>query len=274
MFGNIYIDYFCDYFKKVVEVLIDIHCHILPSVDDGAENISESVQMAKEAIRQGINTIIATPHHKNGSYVNNKATIIEEVNKLNIVLKEEAIPLTILPGQETRIYGEMVEDIDLAHIMTLNDTQYLFVELPSSHVPQYTEQILFNIQLKGMTPVIVHPERNRQIMESPDTLYELVSKGALTQVTASSIAGYFGKKIAKFSCQLLEANLTHFIASDAHNTSGRSFKMREAIDVIYSKYGIDMVDYLLENANLLIQDKNIYREQPEKIKRKKILGIF
>lgn len=254
--------------------MIDIHCHILPSVDDGAKDISESIAMAREAVEEGIHTIIATPHYKNGKYDNKRLDIIENVSKLNSHLLKENIPLTILPGQETRIFGEMLEDNEFAHILPLNYTQYIFVELPSSHVPRYTEKLLFDIQLAGLIPVIVHPERNQEIISHPDILYNLVNKGALTQVTASSVAGCFGKKIQKFSHQLIDANLTHFLASDAHNVKGRTFKMMDAIDVIERKFGVDLVYYYTENAELLIEGKNIMKEIPEKVKVKKFLGIF
>jgi len=254
--------------------MIDIHCHILPSLDDGAKDINESVEMAREAVKEGIDTIIATPHHKNGRYDNNKQRIIEEVTKLNEVLQRERIPLNILPGQETRIFGEFLEDEELIHILPLNQTQYVFVELPSGHVPRYTDRLLFDIQLKGFTPIIVHPERNTEIITNPDILYNLVKKGALTQVTASSVAGFFGKKIQKFSTQLIEANLTHFLASDAHNVNNRTFKMMDALDIVESKFGNDMVYFYTENAELLVEGKNVMKEIPEKVKVKKFLGIF
>jgi protein-tyrosine phosphatase len=254
--------------------MIDIHCHILPSVDDGAKDINDSIEMAREAVKEGIHTIIATPHHKNGKYENNKLEVIEKVNQLNTVLKNEHIPLTILPGQETRIFGEILEESEFEHILPLNFTQYIFIELPSSHVPRYTEKLLFDIQLKGLTPIIVHPERNQEIMSNPDSLYNLVKKGALTQITASSVAGYFGKKIRRFSLQLIEADLTHFISSDAHNITNRGFKMSEAIDVIDKRYGVDMIYFFTENAELLIEEKSIYKEEPQRVRQKKFLGIF
>ncbi|AYA78089.1 tyrosine protein phosphatase [Bacillus sp. Y1] len=254
--------------------MIDIHCHILPSVDDGAKDISDSIEMAREAVKEGIHTIIATPHHKNGKYENIKIEVIEKVNHLNTVLKNENIPLTILPGQETRIFGEILEESEFEHILPLNFTHYIFIELPSSHVPRYTEKLLFDIQLKGLTPIIVHPERNQEIMSNPDSLYNLVKKGALTQVTASSVAGYFGKKIRSFSFQLIEADLAHFISSDAHNITNRGFKITEALDVIDKRYGVDMIYFFTENVELLIEGKSIYKEEPQRVRKKKFLGIF
>jgi protein-tyrosine phosphatase len=254
--------------------MIDLHCHILPNVDDGPKDLAESVEMAKQAVQQGIKTIIATPHHRNEKYENHGQTIFRQVEEFNRVLKSENLDLTILPGQETRIFGEMVEGLESSEILPLNQGKYVFVELPSGQVPRYTGQLLFDIQLKGFIPVIVHPERNQEIIENPEVLYQLVKKGALTQVTASSVSGYFGKTIKKFSLQLIEANLTHFVASDAHNTSSRGFKMVEAYDVIEKSFGIEAVYMLRENAELVVQGKSVYKEVPERVKRKKILGLF
>lgn len=254
--------------------MIDIHSHILPGVDDGAQTMEDSIAMAREAVKEGIHTIIATPHNKNGKYENIKSSIISNVLQLNSLLQKENIPITILPGQENRIYGEIIEDMEINKILTLNHSQYLFIEFPSSHVPRYTEQILYDLQLKNVTPIIVHPERNQELIEQPDKLYKLVNNGVLTQVTAASLAGYFGKKIKIYSQQLIEANLTHFIASDAHNTSTRGFKMGEALDFVESKFGVDMVYMFTENAELLIDGKAVFKEVPEKVKKKKFLGIF
>ncbi|WLR55460.1 tyrosine protein phosphatase [Mesobacillus subterraneus] len=254
--------------------MIDIHCHILPGIDDGSQSMEDTIKMARSAVDEGIHTIIATPHHKNSKYDNPKELIIPKVDKVNQVLASEGINLKILPGQEVRLYGELVEGIESNEILNLNHTQYLFIEFPSNHVPRYAETLLFDLQLKEITPIIVHPERNQEIIERPEVLYNLVKKGALTQVTASSVSGHFGKKIRNFSFQLIEANLTHFIASDAHNVGSRGFKMAEAMDIIQSKYGIDLVYFFQENAELLVQGNHVYQDTPEPIKKKKFLGIF
>jgi len=255
--------------------MIDIHCHILPGIDDGAQTIEDSILMAKEAVQEGIRTIIATPHHKNNQYINEKTSILEKVSYLNQQLVKEDIPLKILPGQENRLYGEILEDyLEGGKILPLAESSYLFIEFPSGHVPRYAERLLFEIQTEGLLPIIVHPERNQELIENPDMLYKFVKNGALTQVTAGSVCGYFGKKIKKFSHQLIEANLTHFIASDAHNVSSRSFKMAEAMDAVERNFGHDMVYLLKENAELLVKNQSVNKEIPEKIVRKKFLGIF
>lgn len=254
--------------------MIDIHCHILHGIDDGPRTLGESISLAKSAVNEGIHTIIATPHHKNGRYINTKQDILKKVTELNDILQNEKIPLMILPGQETAIHGEILRGIEVGEILTLDLTQYLFIEFPASHVPHYSEQIFYELQLKGIIPIIVHPERNAEIIERPDILYQLVKNGALVQITASSIVGRFGKKIKAFSEQLIDANLVHFIASDAHNSDKRSFNMQQAYSTVRKRYGVDMVYLLRDNAEILIQGKNIYKDIPVRVKKRKVIGWF
>ena len=255
--------------------MVDIHCHILPGVDDGAKTNEDSLQMAKEASSEGIRTIIATPHHKNNQYENEKDSIINKVSELNTFLESEGVPVKILPGQEIRIYGEILDDYRAGgRILPLAETNYVFIEFPSSNVPRYAERLFYELQTEGLRPILVHPERNAEIIENPNLLYNLVNNGVLTQTTAGSITGYFGKKIKKFSQQLIEANLTHFIASDAHNVHNRTFKMVEAFETVEKTYGIDTVYLFKENAELLLQGKNVYKEMPQQVQRKKFLGLF
>ncbi|CAM3832542.1 tyrosine-protein phosphatase [Mesobacillus thioparans] len=254
--------------------MIDIHCHILAGIDDGAQTLADSIEMARAAVNEGIDTIIATPHHKNGRYENRKQAIILKTDELNEVLKEEKIPLTILQGQEPAIHGELLKGITLGEVSTLNSTKYIFIELPSGHVPRYADKLLYDLQLEGKIPVIVHPERNQEIIERPEILYRLIKNGALSQLTASSVCGIFGKRIRGFSEQLIEANLAHFIASDAHNTNKRAFHLAHTYDTVNTRYGVDMVYFFKENAELLVRDQNVYKEVPHRIKKKKFLGIF
>ncbi|MFP7470587.1 CpsB/CapC family capsule biosynthesis tyrosine phosphatase [Niallia taxi] len=254
--------------------MIDIHCHILPGVDDGPTTLEESLMMAREAVNEGIKTIIATPHHRNNRYENNKEQILQHVSNLNEVLVKENIPLSILPGQENRIFGEVLEDYRNGEILTLNNSKYLFIEFPTASVPKYADRLLYEIQIEGLTPIIVHPERNKEILENPDILYNLVNNGALTQVTAASILGYFGKSIKKFSKKLVESNLTHFLASDAHNTHNRTFALNNAFELIREDFGMDYVYLFMENADKVITDSAIYKEIPLVIKKKRFFGIL
>lgn len=250
--------------------VIDIHCHILPGIDDGAKTLTDSMEMAQQAVREGIHTIIATPHHKDGVFENKKADIIQKVDKLNTYITKENIPLRVLPGQEIRLYGEIVTDYEKGEILPLaGNSSYIFIEFPPRLIPLYTEQLLFDIQLKGLHPIIVHPERNVAFIKQPELLYQLVRNGAFTQITASSLVGYFGKKIQSFTRQLIEANLAHFIASDAHNVTSRDFKMEIAYDFLDKKYGNKAANYFTKNAELLIGGEYVMKAPPKYIKKKK-----
>ncbi|WP_026691513.1 tyrosine-protein phosphatase [Alteribacter aurantiacus] len=254
--------------------MIDIHCHILPSLDDGPGSVDEAIEMAKAASATGIRTIIATPHHQHPHYTNTKQTILSHVDELNRQLQEHDVDVTILPGQETRIYGELLEDFEKNDILTLNQGKYFFVEFPSSDIPRYSKRLLYDVQQQGLKPVIVHPERNQTVTKDPDKLYDFIQSGCLAQLTAGSITGDFGKKIKRLSEDLVEANLVHFIASDAHDTKRRPFRLSEAYDHIEHEFGVDTRFYFQENCELLIRGNRVMVEPPQKVKQKKFLGIF
>ncbi|WP_101842469.1 tyrosine-protein phosphatase [Halobacillus sp. Marseille-P3879] len=254
--------------------MIDIHSHILPGVDDGAQSMTESIEMARAAVQEGIDTIVATPHHQNGAFDNYKNDILLQVSELNRALEEEDIPLTVLPGQETRINGGMVEDLQKDEILPINESNYVFVEFPHDQVPSYASNLLFNLQVEGYQPVIVHPERNLQIQDNPNLLYSFVKNGAASQVTAGSLTGKFGRAAKKLSYQLIESNLIHLIASDAHNAKKRAFHMKEAYSEISKNYGQSAMHYFFENAQYMIENQTLASDPPEHVKKKKVLGIF
>ncbi|WAA09711.1 tyrosine-protein phosphatase [Fervidibacillus albus] len=254
--------------------MIDLHSHILPGIDDGAQTVEDSLEMAKVAVQNGIKKTVATPHHQTSKSQNPKNEIVPRIKQINEALQKEGIPLEVLLGQEVRIFGEWMEHYEKGQIATINDTQYVLVEFPSNHVPSYSERLFYDMQMNGLVPIIAHPERNSQIVEQPDKLFQLVEKGALAQLTAASLTGQFGKKVQKFSNQLIEANLVHFIASDAHNTTTRTFKLDEAFEKIEQDYGLDYVYVFQENAELVVDGKMIYREHPKPIQRKRLFGIF
>ncbi|MEM1502835.1 CpsB/CapC family capsule biosynthesis tyrosine phosphatase [Domibacillus sp. 8LH] len=251
--------------------MIDIHCHILPGVDDGARDLVQSLEMAEAAQKEGITTIVATPHHQNGSYNNEKGAIEQDVDFLNKQLASAGIDVKIAAGQEVRLYGELLEDYHQNKLLTVNHSTHMLVEFPSSSIPGFAEQLLFDMQLNGITPIIVHPERNAAIAENPDRLYKLIKNGALSQVTAASVNGLFGKKAKTLSSQLIESNLTHFIATDAHNTTSRSFGLAQAYNEIHPDYAA----YFQENAEAIFSGRYIEKEPPQHVaRRRKFLGIF
>lgn len=254
--------------------MIDIHCHILPGVDDGSADMKESMDMAKKAVEAGITHLYATPHHLNEKYVNVKDDIINRAVRLNESLQKANIPLSIHLGQEVRIHRDVFISLEKEEILTLDDDgRYLLLELPSGSVPTYTQEVIYELQLKGIKPIIVHPERNKELIENHKLLFELVQEGALTQLTSGSIIGHFGKNVKSFSKKIIEHNLTHFISTDAHNIGSRGFTLQQAYETITKAYGINRTFYFKENAEQLIKGQSPSIEKPVPFK-KKILGIF
>lgn len=254
--------------------VIDIHTHILPGIDDGAVSWSDSLEMAKVAVDQGIHTIIATPHHQNGRYINERQNVTKYIEEFQFRLLDEKIPLTVLAGQENRVQPNLLKEISIGKIGMLYETMYILLELPYREIPHYVMELITELQLAGYIPIIAHPERNLRIKEDPGILLEFVQKGALAQITAASVIGRFGKSIQKLTSQLVNANLAHFIASDAHNTIDRGFVLQEAYQFIRDNYGNDVRYMFIENAELLLKGQYVNRLAPKEIKQRKVFGLF
>lgn len=254
--------------------MIDLHCHILPEIDDGPKSLVDAISMALAAESTGITHIFATPHHLNERYENTKHEILQQVEIFNRLLRQENIEILIHPGQELRIHHELLSLLEKDEILTLDNLgKYLLLEIPPFQIPTYTKDIVYELLLKGITPIIVHPEKNITFIEKPNLLFDLVHEGALTQVTSGSITGEFGKRAKTFSEEMIEHHLVHFIATDAHNLHKRRFTLKEAYEEITRKFGCQQTDYLRNNAEMLLLQQSLHIQQPKQI-RKRLFGIF
>lgn len=250
--------------------MIDLHCHILPDVDDGSPDMETSLKLAKVAVEQGITHMLLTPHHMDGDYLNHKADVIEKTTAFQEALDRNQIRLTVFPGQEVHITGELIQATDRDDILFADEgNRYLILELPHNEVPEYTEKMLFALQTRGITPVLVHPERNQGFMQDPDKLYEFVSQGCLTQLTASSYVGVFGEHVQKFTEQIVDAGLGFVFASDAHNLQGRNFKMAQAFEKLEKNKGKGLSTTYQKNARNIINGEDIIFEEIYHIKERK-----
>ena len=203
--------------------MIDLHCHILPGIDDGAENIEESVTMSNIAYRDGIRTIVATPHTMNGVFINEREYILEKVNKLQKVLIAKKIDILVIPGADVHINYNLLELIRDGKAMTINNNgKYILLEFPHHQVPPKISEFVFKLKLNKVIPIFTHPERNIAIQKDLNIIFRLVELGALTQITASSLIGEFGPVASKCAVEMLKNNLAHIIASDAHSSRFRS----------------------------------------------------
>jgi len=256
--------------------IIDLHTHILPGLDDGADNLETALQMAQIAAQDGITLMAATPHVMRGVYDNSKEKIIQMSRELNRQLADAGINLTLLPGAEYYLEGDLPRKLAAGELLTINEAgRYLLVELPAGMVPDYTGRVLYEIQLQGITPILAHPERNSGFARDPQLLQNFIERGILAQITSGSITGLFGRAVQKTAISFVQSGYAHIIASDAHSAhkkSGRGPILSEAIAQIEHTFGADYALLLTsENPRRIIEGQNI---QPTPIKNRKKENIW
>ncbi|GAW99219.1 tyrosine-protein phosphatase [Secundilactobacillus mixtipabuli] len=256
--------------------MIDLHCHLLPGIDDGSANMKISLRLASEAVQNGVTHALLTPHHMNGRYINHKKDVIRLTAEFQDQLNQHQIPLSVFPGQEVRINGDLLKALDQDDILFADEGgKYLMLEFPDDDVPAYTDEMIYQLQQRGIVPVIVHPERNTKIMRHPELIYDLLQKGCLSQITASSYVGTFGKKVEHFSAQLIETGQCYVFASDAHHLPGRNYEMREAFSKLNQEFGLETANNFENNAKKIINAEEIKTHLIYAIrKEKKWLDIF
>lgn len=211
--------------------MIDLHCHILPGLDDGANSLDEAVEMARMAEDDGIRKIVATPHLFRGEFTPNDLGLIEEKKQeLVKALKKMNINIEVFTGAEVHISHNLIGEIRKNRkFLVINQSSYMFVEFPSEHVFSGVKDLFFNLMSEGITPVITHPERNSIFIRNSSMLYELVQMGSFCQANSGSFTGLYGLNSQKAVHRFLELGLIHFISSDCHNTRSIIPKLSEAV---------------------------------------------
>lgn len=195
--------------------MIDIHCHILPHIDDGPCDIETSVRMAEIAAGDGITHIVATPHFTYNEEPS-AGDISRGVSSLSDKLAGAGLTLRLSAGADIRLTYELFKGIGHKDIPSINGSRYFLLELPDI-LPPNLNKVLFAAQLNGYVPIITHPERNYTFLSSPGKLKDLRDAGVLFQLTAMSVTGEFGEEIRRFSHMLLRKGYVDFVATDAHN---------------------------------------------------------
>jgi protein-tyrosine phosphatase len=245
--------------------MYDLHCHILPGIDDGPDSLDQALEMCRIAAKDGIRGIVATPHHANGIYTNTRDDVLEGVATLNQALGSAQIDLTIYPGTEVHFHAGIPGKIQKKEICTYDDARhYVLIELPVQMVPQGIKEAIFELRLLGITPIIAHPERNLAVQDDIRVLVELVHMGALCQVTAQSVLGAFGLQAEKTARRLFQTRLAHVIASDAHSQNARPPKISEAMRVLTTLLKNDpaLCTYVQNISPLIAQGKKAPEPPP------------
>jgi len=235
--------------------MVDVHCHILPGLDDGAANFEESLAMAESAIADGITHAVATPHSSDQysfDYVRVRGLRDELQEKIGGRLK-------LATGCDFHLNPENLDALraDSARFC-INQHDYLLVEFNEYSIPPSMDQTLHEIQLLGLRPVITHPERNAILRLQTERLAKWVRLGCFIQVTAGSLTGVFGPGAQKDSLRWLVAGLVHIVASDAHNTRGRPLKLRPAYDFVREQFGEEKARGLfVENPMAIFEGREL-----------------
>lgn len=227
--------------------MIDLHTHILPGFDDGAGDEETALEMGRMAEADGITCLLATPHVLGGLRDAGRGRILEAVSQLNRRFKEEGIKVEVLPGAEYTMEQGLPGRLSRGELVTLGDKgAYLLIEFPATLVAGYTESVLFELKVQGMTPIIAHPERNSVFAADPGKLRDLIRRGAVAQVTAGSLTGVFGQAVRRTALDMVRRGLIHVVASDAHSTRGRSPVLSAALKVIAREFGEKAARELVE----------------------------
>jgi len=235
--------------------MIDLHNHILRGLDDGARDWQESLSMARLAVEDGIEAVVCTPHWVANFFENTRPMVLEAVRAFREKLADADISLTVYPGSELRLEPDIPRKIQSGELLTINDTgRYALIELHDHVLPQNLEDFFWELQAQEVTPILSHPERNGAVFKDPMRLYRWVEMGALVQITSSSVLGRFGSVVQKFAMTLLDHQLVHVIASDAHGVTSRTPKLSECRQVVTKIMGQNVTDQL-------------FRGNPEKIIR-------
>lgn len=200
--------------------MIDLHCHVLPGIDDGPNAIEGSLALARAAVSTGIDTLVATPH-VSWRYPNEAATIARLADELNERLNAEGVPLQVRPGAE--IAMTRAAELDPAELerLRLGGGQWLLIECPFTPVATGMDALVLDLQRRGHRIVLAHPERCPAFHRDRRPLEMLVREGVLTSITAGSLVGRFGGEARRFAMQLVQDELLHNVASDMHDLERR-----------------------------------------------------
>ncbi len=247
--------------------MIDIHCHVIPLVDDGAKSFEESLNMGRKAQEIGITAMIATPHYIEGSTTISSEAIRESVKILNEEFKKHQIDVTIYPGNEIFFSNDMFEILENKKAFSLNQTKYVLFEFPMYHeeIPRNAFHEIENLQISGYYPILAHPERYLFTKKHMNILEEMIHNGVLMQLDLGSVLGIYGKMAKRNAKKLLKKNMIHLIATDSHNASRLYPQYALAYQKLQRMISKEKLDEILEkNSKKILKGKKL---QPYIIKK-------
>ena len=212
--------------------MIDIHCHLLPGIDDGAKTLAQALDMARAAVADGIDYAVMTPHLHPGRYENTRSSTEEPLREFREALRKEQIALEIGVAAEVRLAIEILpwlEQDEVPFLGEMDGYRIMLLEFPHSHISHGADNLIQKLLDKKIRPIIAHPERNKDVIRDLTKIEPFIEMGCLLQLTASAVAGHFGEGSHRCARQLLELGVVTVLATDAHNLKGRRPELREGM---------------------------------------------
>lgn len=234
---------------------VDIHCHLLPGVDDGVKDLTESLACLEMARREKVTALCVTPHIWREKYPNRPAALREAFAAWKPRAAE--LGLEVHLGSEVMFHPRLAGDFEAGDLLAMGAPgRYLLVELPLLLFPQGVAQGLYDLGLAGAEPILAHPERYPYVASSPDKLRAMAEGGVHLQVTTHSVAGLFGTGVQRAAFELLERGWVSLVASDAHSPRARAPMFRQAVRVLWKRYGRAAARLLcLENPRRVLEGR-------------------
>ena len=199
---------------------VDLHCHLLPGVDDGPGSLEEALDLARALAGQGFNQAVATPHYIEDYSRDYREQVKDSFSRLKKALEEEGIPLALHLGGELMVLPALMGLARAGELPTLGGTRYVLLELPLHQPPPlYTEEVFFTLRALNYHPILAHPERVEAYRQDMGKLFDLVESGVLLQVNLGSLAGLYGTSVKKLARGIVRKGLASFLATDCHDAS-------------------------------------------------------
>jgi len=236
--------------------MIDTHSHILPAMDDGAADLSESIEFVKTAAAQGVDVIFATPHAFNGVFNCTKENILKACDTLTEAVRKQGILTRILPGSEIRVNHDIIMEYDKGNLLTLNNSgRWILLELPDVFMANAVCLMIRQLKKRGLSPIIAHAERNLMILNKLELINEFIYNGAVIQITAGSLTGDFGKFSMKAAKAMAIRDQVFCLGSDIH--PGRKYRMADAQKKLIKLIGRAETDMITKkNPAAILTDTN------------------
>jgi protein-tyrosine phosphatase len=230
--------------------MIDLHCHLLPGIDDGPDTLDQSLELCRIAVADGTTHAVVTPHIHPGRWENNRASIAQQCASLQEALASHNIPLQLGFAAEVRLTDQIMQQIadnDIPFYGEVDGYNIMLLEFPHGHMIPGSENLAQWLLNQGIRPLIAHPERNKQLMKDAAQLQPFIDMGCWLQLTAGSVTGGFGKTAQAIALQLLEDDAVTVLASDGHNNKARQPVLMQTFDYVVQHYGKDRAWRLMQN---------------------------